>query len=223
VDLLSSQPLCFNLFGPLAEDLELTTAALRLMWPHLITRVTDIRFEWSRGRGDHRYTGNRSAFDVFVGCDGPSGRTFLGIEVKYHEDLATRPARHEDRNVELARQHAAFHDGSLAALASPPLQQLWLDHLLALQLRASARDEWDDGVFVLLSPVGNRACTHAAHRYRSHLTDDASFEARTLDELVQAIRLCTSGRWIHDVYDRYLDPTPVAFAGLPPLSHESAR
>jgi hypothetical protein len=117
VDLLSSQPLCFNLFGPLAEDLELAAAALQLMWPHLITRVTDIRFEWSPGRSDQHYTGNRSAFDVFIGCDGPSGRTFLGIDVKYHEDLTTRPARHEDRYDDIARQHAAFHDRSLAALA----------------------------------------------------------------------------------------------------------
>jgi hypothetical protein len=71
--------------------------------------------------------------------------------------------------------------------------------------------------------VGNQACTHAAHRYRSHLTDDASFDARTLDELVQAIRLCTTDRWIHDVYDRYLDPTPLARAGLPPIPPENAR
>jgi hypothetical protein len=96
VDLLSSQPLCFNLFGPLAEEPDLATAALRLVWPQQITRVTDIRFEWSPGRGDARYTANRSAFDVFIGYEGPGGRGFLGIEVKYHEDLTGRPARDDE-------------------------------------------------------------------------------------------------------------------------------
>jgi hypothetical protein len=39
--------------------------------------------------------------------------------------------------------------------------------------------------------------------------DSRSFDARTLDEVVQAIRLATGGGWIDAVYDRYLDPAPV--------------
>ena len=91
VDLLSSQPLCFNLFGPLAEDPALATTTLQMIWPN-IQKITRIRFEWSPGRGAERYTGNRSAFDIFVEYDGPRGRSFLAIEVKYHEDLTGTPA-----------------------------------------------------------------------------------------------------------------------------------
>ncbi|MHA6779644.1 PGN_0703 family putative restriction endonuclease [Pseudonocardia saturnea] len=72
VDLLSSQPLCFNLFGPLAEDRTLAGRVLSTLWPDIRT-VNDIRFEWSPGRGDEAYTGNHSAFDVFVDYDGPLG------------------------------------------------------------------------------------------------------------------------------------------------------
>lgn len=114
VDLLSSQPLCFNLFGPLAEDLDLATAALRLMWPH-IGQVTEIKFEWSPGRGDERYTGNRSAFDVFVAYQNGKTRGFLGIEVKYHENLrgtaATDPKQRYPKIAEAA---------TAAAVARPP-------------------------------------------------------------------------------------------------------
>ena len=47
-----------------------------------------MRFEHSPGRGDARYTGDRSAFDVFVEHSTPAGaRGFIGIEVKYHEGL----------------------------------------------------------------------------------------------------------------------------------------
>lgn len=212
VDLLSSQPLCFNLFGPLAEDLDLATAALRMLWPHIV-QVTEIKFEWSPGRGDERYTGNRSAFDVFVAYRSPTGRGFLGIEVKYHENLrgtvATDPTQ---RYPKIASRHGIFREGALVELQTLPLQQLWLDHLLALQLRASPDDGWDEGTFVFLSPTGNVDCTAAAHRYRHCLTDSATFDVRTLDELVQAVRLATDDPWADAVYERYLDPQPVSNA-----------
>jgi hypothetical protein len=205
VDLLSSQPLCFNLFAPLAEDRQLATAALRLLWPQ-IEEVTEIRFEWSPGRGDERYTGNRSAFDVFVAYRSAAGRGFLGIEVKYHEDLHGTPAADpENRYPRIAASHGIFRESEVAELQSLPLQQLWLDHLLALQLRASPEDGWNEGTFVFLSPTGNVRCTAAARRYRHCLTDSRSFDARTLEELVQALRLTTDDVWPEAVYERYLD------------------
>lgn len=212
VDLLSSQPLCFNLFGPLAEDLDLATAALRLLWPH-IGRVAGIDFEWSPGRGDERYTGNRSAFDVVVAYQNDTGRGFLGIEVKYHENLrGSAAADPEQRYPEIAAAHGVFRERSVAELQKLPLQQLWLDHLLALQLRASPGDDWDEGTFVFLSPAGNIDCTAAARRYARCLTDTTTFDARTLDELVQAIRLVAEEQWADGLYERYLDPRPVARA-----------
>ena len=42
-DLLSSQPLCFNLFGELAADLELATRAARAWWPDGVGQVTEVR------------------------------------------------------------------------------------------------------------------------------------------------------------------------------------
>jgi hypothetical protein len=215
VDLLSSQPLCFNLFGPLAEDPDLATAVLQLLWPHIV-QVTEIKFEWSPGRGDTRYTGNRSAFDVFVAYHGDRGRGFLGMEVKYHENLrgstATDPAQ---RYPTIAQAHGIFRESALPTLQTLPLQQLWLDHLLALQLRTSPTDDWDEGTFVFLSPTGNVACTAAARRYRRCLIDSATFDARTLDELVQAIRLCTDDPWAHALYERYLDPSPITHTVQP--------
>lgn len=212
VDLLSSQPLCFNLFGSLAEDLDLATAALRLLWPD-IGRVTEIKFEWSPGRGDERYTGNRSAFDVFVAYQNATGRSFLGIEVKYHENLrGTAATEPKQRYPKIAAAHGIFRDGALPEMQKLPLQQLWLDHLLTLQLRASPDDNWDEGTFVFLSPAGNIDCTAAARRYGHCLTDTTTFDARTLDELVHAIRLVAKDPWAEAVYERYLDPRPVARA-----------
>jgi hypothetical protein len=78
-DLLSSQPLCFNLFGELAADLNLATRAAQAWWPGRVAQVTEVRFEWSPGRRDLRHLGNRTAFDaVFLHTTPSGGRGFVG-------------------------------------------------------------------------------------------------------------------------------------------------
>ena len=41
-DLLSSQPMCFNLFGELAADLALATRTARAWWPGRVAQVTEV-------------------------------------------------------------------------------------------------------------------------------------------------------------------------------------
>jgi len=65
-DLLSSQPLCFNLFAELKLNLELATRVLNEIADKKIKRIDDIEFEYSPGRRNNVYTGDRTAFDVFV-------------------------------------------------------------------------------------------------------------------------------------------------------------
>ncbi|MHA6779641.1 hypothetical protein ACVGOW_01365 [Pseudonocardia saturnea] len=77
----------------------------------------------------------------------------------------------------------------------------------AHQLRnAGKNDGWKAGTFTLLYPVGNTACADSAQRYRRCLTDAETFDARTLDDVVQAARLVSPASWPDDVYARYLDP-----------------
>lgn len=60
---------------------------LRLPPSYWVSAVTSILFEHSPGRGDPAYTGDGSAFDVFLEYCTRSGQTgFLGVEVKYHEN-----------------------------------------------------------------------------------------------------------------------------------------
>jgi len=64
-DLLSSMPMCFNLFGSLHDDLEAADHAVHRWWQDAPGKVSAVRFEWSPGRrlpGEHLE--NRSAFDV---------------------------------------------------------------------------------------------------------------------------------------------------------------
>jgi hypothetical protein len=52
---LSSMPLCFNLIGPMALDLDLATAVWRRLLPGFVHTVESISFEHSPGRADARF------------------------------------------------------------------------------------------------------------------------------------------------------------------------
>ena len=206
-DLLSSQPLCFNLFGELAADLDLATRFARHLWPDRVEQATRVAFEHSPGRDDERYLGNRTAFDVYFEHTTPEGhRGFIGIEVKYHERLDTAAAENRGRPTEVARGSGVFTSDALDALDEPPLQQLWFDHLLALSMLAGDGSQWrGGGLFVLLHPAANEACYHVAAAYQRHLRDRRTFQRLTLEEAVAVLRLAGAGSWVDELAGRYLD------------------
>jgi hypothetical protein len=202
-DLLSSQPLCFNLFGELQKDTRLASRALRRLTQGRIERVSTIRFEHSPGRGDPKYTGDRSAFDVFVEYLSPAGeKCFAGIEVKYHEDLADKPAEHDSRYDEIAAGMGCFNPAEFERLKKKPLQQVWRDHLLAGSM-LQARD-YADGFFAFLYPKDNERCADAVAGYKTCLLNEASFVPWTLETLVDAVRAEGGGPWVESLKRRYL-------------------
>ena len=203
-NLLSSQPLCFNLFGELTLDLELATRALGDMTAGRIDRVVAIDFEYSPGRGDDRYTGDRSAFDVYVRYETPSSGTgFVGVEVKYHEGLDDPVADHRSRYDEVAAEMACFVPDQLPKLRERPLQQVWRDHLLVGAHQHV--DGFEDGFFAFLYPEGNTACSNAVEQYGQCLSDSNSFQGWTLERLVSCLANHSSAQWIRDLHHRYLD------------------
>lgn len=171
--------------------------------PDVMSSVATIRFEFSPGRGDSRYTGARSAFDVFVEASGPQGRGFIGIEVKYHESMKVAAAA--DRGyAEMAQATGAFHDDAVSALLRPPLQQLLLDHLLALRMSEVDAHEWQWGVFALLYPNENTACGAVAASYAAALADPSTFRVITLEQFCGALADVSATPWVAELRSRYL-------------------
>ena len=181
-NLLSSQPLCFNLFAELQQDLSLATRFFARRCPG-VAAVTALRFEHSPGRGERRYTDDNSAFDVFVAYDTVAGaRAFLGIEVKYHEALGDPAADHRPRYDELTQTAGWWKPDALPLLRQKPLQQMWRDHLLAASL--IDQGDADEGAFVFLAPRDNEACTAATLAYARHLARPETFLAWDLESVV---------------------------------------
>lgn len=202
-NLLSSQPLAFNLFAEVAAEPALRSAVGKALWPDLLDTVDEIKFEWSPGRGDSKFLANRSAFDVaFGGRDTEGRRTLVGVEVKYHEDMRQDPgpATHP-RYSEVARASGAFVDPDSPALRAKPLKQLWFDHLLALSMVDVTVDR---ARFVLLAPDANPAATAVDKQYREHVADTATYERRGMEEVAASVRAVVGPGWPDLFTQRYL-------------------
>lgn len=169
-NLLSSQPLAFNLFGELSLDLIRATKFFTKLFPKLdIQQVNKIIFEHSEGRGDCEYTCDHSAFDVFVEYQSTESKSgFIGIEVKYAENLRDKTSTDKTRYKELFDESGIFKPDSLDALREKPLQQIWRDHLLAIAHLYHKSKKYDAGVFVYLFPNKNKQCQDAVGSYIKH-------------------------------------------------------
>lgn len=205
-DLLSSQPLCFNLFGELTLDSDLAARAFRALRPDSIGAVTSIGFEYSPGRSTERFTNDRSAFDVFVEYDvRGGGRGFLGIEVKYHESLKEPAAPHRKRYDEIATAMGCFDPAKMTVLRDAPLQQFWRDHLLAGSMLADPYLGYSEGSFIVVYPAANPFCRSAVRQYRQCLLHQSTFDSWTLEEIVGVLSLFTQDAWVEELRRRYLD------------------
>ena len=194
-NLLSSMPMCFNLFGELDGDRDrLTTAGAALFGT---TAPGDrIEFEWSPGRIDPAYTGDRTAFDValFFGDPVTGGQTVIGIETKYHEhavkekapDATTRMPRYRAITERANAERNVFKPDWESRVVGTALQQVWRDHLLLLALLQHPSGQFADGRYVLAYPEGNTSFAALADAYITVLDDPSTFQAVTVEELVDA-------------------------------------
>lgn len=188
-NLLSSQPLAFNLFAELSLDLERATQVFRQLMGKPIDRVTSVQFEHSPGRGDVSFTGDHSAMDVFVEYESKGKRGFVGIEVKYAEHLKDDPATYKERYTEVASSSGAFTREGLQELTTMPrsMEQIWRDHLLCLSITQVMKETYDEGYFMFLYPRSNGECVKAVARYQKLLADSSSFMPVQMEDMVQAI------------------------------------
>jgi hypothetical protein len=83
---LSSSPAAFNVFAPLAMDLELASAVFRYLLPDFVNNVVNIRFETSPGRHEGRFLNDGTAFDLAIEVITPDGeQATIFLEVKLRE------------------------------------------------------------------------------------------------------------------------------------------
>jgi PD-(D/E)XK nuclease superfamily protein len=186
-DLLWSPALAFNLFGDLAEDLDLADRAVHAWWPDAPGRVSEVRFAHSPGWLDPSYLGNLMSFHAaFVLDIGDGTRGVIGAEVKYHDRLkreVPKPTR-LPRYLEVADRSGAFRPDAIGAVNGTDLLVTWLQHLLVLSMVEHPSGGWSWGRFAIVHAAGNADFAEGTIRYRSGLADGTTFASTTIEALL---------------------------------------
>ena len=211
-NLLSSQTLTFNLFGPLKRDLHLATVVFHALLPDLIGTVIDILFEHSPGRGDARFTADGTAFDVLIRCTTPAGRpAFVAIEIKYSEALGSTPATVRPRHNALSRAAGLYQDPDSPLLRGAAIEQFWREQLLVTALLQQG--DYEQGRLLVIAPALNRECQSALRLYAAQFLPSAcptaAFSAISLERVVAALGAAGAASLATRLSERYLDFTPV--------------
>ena len=138
-NLLSSQPLCFNLFGYLGAHEQSLLPWVRTIQPEAAS-IDDVRLEWAPATG----TLGGSAFDAFVSYETGAGNSgFVGVEVKYAEDLAAAQRKPANDKYKAPTLTGSWKTGAVERLDKPKLRQFWYNQLLTQVVLASG--EYDEG------------------------------------------------------------------------------
>lgn len=196
-NLLSSQPLCFNLFGYLREDPAELLPWVQALAPDAV-EVMRIELEWATS--DTAVGG--SAFDAFVEYRRSDEKVaFIGIETKYAENLMAsqrKPAR--DVYV-LETRPPTWKSGAAERLDRNGLRQFWYNTLLALRLqKLGGYAEARSVVVALADDVKARAAVAAVAR---ELEDERFHVFSPLETVVTSVE--GHPEWKAMFTDRYLN------------------
>ena len=201
-NMLSSQPLCFNLFGELALDHVLATRLVRVLWGGHIARVTGVHIEWAPEPAAE-YLDDRTAFDAFIEYETQDKRAgFVGIETKLSEPFSVR------RYDKPAYRRWMTPDGPWRAAADGEVvkqahNQLWRDHLLAWSLLRHPESQYAEGGLSVVYHPEDRRCRDVIAGYRALLRDAATFSSFDLAQVVSAWKPL-AGPWLATFEQRYL-------------------
>jgi hypothetical protein len=204
-NLLSSQPLCFNLFGHLRSDPSALLDWVQGYAPDA-SEVTRVEVEWAPPKEKHFDGG--SAFDAFVEYrKAQGGLGFVGVECKYAEDLPRT-------DVKVVREvYKEFTDGcgrwkpdAVEHLDVKGLRQFWLNTLLAQSMAAT--DTYVEGRCVVMSHSLDGKALQATESVRALLVDDTDLTWVSYDALLANVAGQQHDSWRKAFEERYLDLTP---------------
>lgn len=212
-NLLSSQALAFNLFAPMAINLELASAVFSRLAPNIIEKVGSVRFEYSPGRNSVEFLGDQTAFDVMIEGNGPDGEpAILAIEVKYAEQSAGtyKP------NGKLFHNHVLeldMHHGAGEHMLTDSLTGQFIAEHILTRLMRDRRSQATKAAFMVIAPHGNTFVRERCRLYESILKPQdghgVPFLPLSLEGCIDVIGASGGGEFAERLRERYTDFTPI--------------
>jgi hypothetical protein len=202
-NMLSSQPMCFNLVGPLVRDHALASRLLSATLNEPV-EVVDVRVEFSPTPAAE-HLADRTSFDAYIEYVGERGRGFVGVETKLTEPFSQKAYdRPEYRR--WMRPGGPWRDPHSPRVADIAHNQLWRDHLLAIALRDRQGSPFARGTLLLVSHPGDPACRRVTAGYAELLTPgDDTFVDWPLDRLLETWEAAAPEQqaWLQAFRERY--------------------
>jgi hypothetical protein len=203
-NMLSSQPMCFNLFGPLADDLERAAGLARALWVPGLRRVVRVEIEWAP-QPRSEYLDDRTSFDAFIEYESATGGLgFLGIETKLTEPFSQR---HHDRPSyrRWMTPEAPWRDNVGGEVDKAAWNQLWRNHLLAWSMLRRKRTPYAEGRCLVVRHPADVRCADVIAGYRQLLRDTETLEDCPLDRIIASWRgEIGPDSWLDEFELRYL-------------------
>ena len=210
-NLLSSQPMAFNLFGPLCVDPHL---AVRLLNPLLPGGVRDahVSMEWAPCPKSE-YLADATSFDIVVRYTTNSGaRALAGIETKLTEPFSPKTFglndHHTERYYHICSSSTVWLDPKNTNLTDRGWNQIWRNHLLVESIRQ--KEPGLLGCQVVVHHPSDESCAKHIKKYIEFLSaPDQTFRRFTLADLVATWRPLLHEQphmnWLNCFEDRYLN------------------
>lgn len=181
-NLLSSQPMAFNLFCPLIqlmhEDKEaIVTQIVQAIFPTIaIGRVTEVDLEYLHTDIEN-YLGDKTAMDAIIRYQDPSGRPcIIAIETKYTDVLGENSASRTERQKALISQLHYFQPEAEAQLLDgrKAISQIYRNFLLAECYRIN--EPAHEAYSVILAPQDHPTTQQEVASLRGELKEEYRYK-----------------------------------------------
>ena len=211
-NMLSSQPLCFNLFHPLmllhAQYPAYANDFFKYQFPHLqIELILSIGIEFIPTPIE-QYIKDKSAFDAFILYQDKDGLLgLIAFETKYVEALGSNKARDNELKVEVARRASIFTSAGIDH-SSEGCTQIYRNLLLAEAFRL--RHSLNHSTSIILSPRENTSSNKEIKELQGFLKPDEQYKLKavTLEDFTNYDYSAWPEKfqfWLNNFKTRYLE------------------
>ena len=205
-NLLSSQPMCFNLFGYLELQQNFATRIFAALDAD-VGEVTGVRMEFAPSPAKE-YLADRTAFDAFVEYErAGGGKGFFGIETKLTELFSQQEYDTKAYRQWTAQDGSPWRKDGRDRLQEKAHNQLWRNHLLVYALQERSQ-EFDVGTIVVTGHPLDVGLNKTIAGYRELLVDPECLRVWPMDRIIEAaedaIEDDAQREWLEAFKVRYL-------------------
>lgn len=217
-NLLSSQPMAFNVFLPLKwNNFEVGNVVFKELFPFLnIKQLTDIKMEFvpgdGAGKNDRKITTDNSCFDVYVEYENIKGQKGgIGIEAKYTESFSNsdywkQTGYKKDRYINAIEKYSAQFSMEYAKeYLQPTYNQLFRNQLLAEEVKDKFKMNC---ILAVVFSEEDSKCIDTVNNFRDLIKLENSCIPISISQIVQASIKASENlpqmKFLYeDIYNRY--------------------